>query len=428
MKLHELREARSKAVVAMRTLADLAEKESRDLNADEEKRFSELKTEVADLDKKIDRAVTLAEYERAAPAIVHGNGDGRFEERARDFSITKAIRASLPRDLGGGDVDVGFEREMSAEVSRRTGKKFEGIAVPDQVFDVEARTLLTSGAAADLIPNVHRADLFINRLRASLVTGRLGATVIDGLIGTIDIPRQTDSSQAQHVDEDGSLTETDADFDDITLTPKTVGAMTSYSRRTLLNASPAIENLVRNDLASVVASAIDYQAIFGDTSGNTPRGVLHQSGIAEVSLAGGATWEKILEFIATIQHANASGGSMGWAMNAHAVKKLRSTTKVNADAGAGFIMESPSMLAGYRVATSSVIPGDHNGSPAVPATMIFGDWTSLIVGYWSGLDLLVNPYETTAYAKGRVLVRAMRDYDVQIRHAESFAYADDLPV
>ena len=36
--------------------------------------------------------------------------------------------------------------------------------------------------------------------------------------------------------------------------------MTSYSRRTLLSASPSIEQIVRNDLASVVAGAIDYQA------------------------------------------------------------------------------------------------------------------------------------------------------------------------
>jgi hypothetical protein len=40
----------------------------------------------------------------------------------------------------------------------------------------------------------------------------------------------------------------------------------------------------------------------------------------------------------------------------------------------------------------------------------------------------VNPYETTAYAKGRVMVRAMRDVDVAVRHAAAFAFADDLPV
>jgi hypothetical protein len=61
-------------------------------------------------------------------------------------------------------------------------------------------------------------------------------------------------------------------------------------------------------------------------------------------------------------------------------------------------------------------------------TVIFGAWSQLLIGYWSGLDILVNPYETTAYARGRVLVRAMRDVDVAVRHAESFAYTDNMPV
>ena len=142
LKLHELQETRAAAVADMRALNDKAETETRDLTADEDKKFGELKTQLADLDKKIGRATTLADAERSAPAIVHGRlGDGAFEERARDFSITKAIRASLPRDVGGGNVDAGFEREISQEVTRRSGRVFQGIAVPDQVFLQERRTL-----------------------------------------------------------------------------------------------------------------------------------------------------------------------------------------------------------------------------------------------------------------------------------------------
>jgi hypothetical protein len=39
---------------------------------------------------------------------------------------------------------------------------------------------------------------------------------------------------------------------------------------------------------------------------------------------------------------------------------------------------------------------------------------------------LLNPYETTAYAKGRVMVRAMKDLDVKVRHGESFAFSDQI--
>ncbi|MCR4267090.1 phage major capsid protein [Nitratireductor sp. ZSWI3] len=419
-KLHELQEQRSTAVAAMRAIADKAEKESRDYSDDENKRHKTLKAEITDLDAKIERARDLADAERHAPAIVQGNGkDGQFEERARSFSITKAISARL-----GDDVDAGFEREISQEVAKRSGRKFEGIAVPDEVFFSERRTLLAGSSAADLIPNVHRPDLFIDRLRSALITGRLGATVLDNLVGDVDIPRQTGSSTAQWVAEDGSLAETDAAFDDVKLTPKTVGAMTSFSRRTMINAVPAIEQLVRRDLSAVIANAIDAAALLGDGTGNTPTGVANTAGVFAGTLATPA-WAEVLAMIAGIQMDDADIGSMGWAMNANAVAKLRSTNKVSGEPEHGFLMMEPGNLAGYAVATSTALPGD---ATPTPATVLFGAFSQLLIGYWSGTDILVNPYAETAYAKGRVMVRVMRDCDVQVRHAESFAVAEDLAV
>jgi HK97 family phage major capsid protein len=213
----------------------------------------------------------------------------------------------------------------------------------------------------------------------------------------------------------------------VTLTPKTVAAVASYTRRLLINSVPSIENIVRNDLAAIVANAIDAAALAGTGMSNQPTGVIAQSDVAEVTLAS-LTWEKMLEFVSTVQHADADMGNLGWALNAHAVKKLRSTTRVADEGAAGFIMESPTALAGYPVAVTSALPGDPNSSPAEAATVIFGAWSQLLVGYWSGTDILVNPYESTAYQKGRVLVRVMRDCDIAVRHGQSFAYADDLAV
>jgi HK97 family phage major capsid protein len=421
MKLHELLEKRAAAVAKMRAIADKAETEKRDYSDDEDKEHRALKTEVADLDKKIERARDVESAERAAPVIIKGNGkDGVYEERARDFSITKAIAAHI-----GHDVDAGFEREISQEVSRRSGRTFEGIAVPDEVFLVERRTLTVGSAAADLVPNVHRADLFIDRLRASLITGKLGATVLDGLVGTVDIPKQTGSSGAQWVGEDGSITETDATFSDVNLAPKTVGAMTSFSRRTIINAVPSIEQLVRADLAAVIANAIDAKAMLGDGTSNTPTGIV-AAGATELTFASGPTWAQALAFQAAIEGANADLGSLGWAMSPLGASIFRGALKVDEDAGAGFLMEGPNAMAGYPAATTTAIP-TVSATPDT-STVIFGAWSQLLIGYWSGTDILVNPYETTAYAKGRVIVRAMRDVDVAVRHAAAFAFADDLPV
>lgn len=417
MKLHELQEQRSQAVAEMRRLADAVETRGDDYSADEEKRHADLKKDITNLDTRIQRAKDLAEIERSAPAIVAGRGDGAYEDRAREFSVTTAIRAAM-----GERVDDGRERELSSELQRRSGRAFTGIAVPDEVF-MEKRTLLTSGAAADLVPNVHRGDLFIDMRRSAIMTARLGATVLDGLVGTIDIPKQTASSAAQWLAEDEALTETDANFADVNLAPHTVGALTSYSRRTLINAVPAIEQLVRRDLAAVVARAIDYQAIFGTGAGNTPTGVVNAAGVASATLAT-PSWAEVLAMIATIQNEDADIGTLGWAMNPAAVAKLRGTNKAAGEPEHGFLMNEPGNLAGYSVATSTAIP-----TTATPdTTVIFGAWSQLLIGRWSGTDVLVNPYGDAAYARGRVQVRAMQDTDVAVRHGESFAVATDLAV
>lgn len=411
-KLHELQERRSTAVSEMRSINEKAESEKRDYSDAENTKHKQLKTEIAGLDRQIAVARDLQECERAAPAVLHhGRGDGQYEKRAREFSLIKAINARL-----GEDVDDGFEREISAEVRSRSGRKFQGIAVPDEYF-TERRTLLVGSSAEELYPTAHRGDLFIDRLRASLIVGRLGATVLDNLVGDQDIPRQTGSSVAQWVGEDQALTETDATFDDVTLSPKTVGAVTSYSRRTLLNSVPAIEEIVRRDLTAVISEAIDYQALFGTGSGNTPVGVIHAPGVHSETLT--PNWGQVLGFPAVIQGANADMGSMGWAMAPDAVAKLRATAKATLT-DSTMIMEEPNSLAGYPVAVSTILT---TGDTATSSIIIFGAWSQLLVGYWSGVDILVNPYESTAYMRGRVLMRVMRDVDVAVRHGESFAYA-----
>lgn len=426
MTLRELQERRTAAVVEMRGLADKAEAESRDLTGDEDSRFGTLKTDVADLDRRIGRQQAIMEAERSAPAIsLSGRlGDGNFEQRAGQFSITKAIGAAL-----GEDLDVGFEREMSAEVRRRNpGRKWQGIAVPDQVF-VERRAFgdavmligggSPAGAANPLYPTQHRPDLFIDRLRAGLIVGALGATVLNDLQGDQDIPKQTGSATGQWLAEDEAISDSSLTFDDVTLSPKTVGSITSYSRRTLINASPSIEQIVRNDLAQVIANAIDVAALLGPGTGNQPRGVRHQSGVAALTLT--PTWPEVLAFESTIQMSNADMGTLGWAMAPDAAAVLRQTLRESGDAASGYLMTDLGTFAGRPVAMTTNL--SNNGSPAT-STVLFGAWSQLLVGYWSGTDILVNPYADSAYQRGRVLVRAMRDADVAVRHAESFAYAE----
>ncbi len=167
--------------------------------------------------------------------------------------------------------------------------------------------------------------------------------------------------------------------------------------------------------------------MIGDGSSNTPTGVVHATGANDLTSVTGPTWDEVLQFIAMVDADNALDGSLGWAANPYVVKKLRSTL-VAASTDSRMIMEGPNQLAGYPASSTSALPGVAGMSPDDTSYLIFGDWSQLLIGSWTGVDLLANPFETTAYLKGRVLLRAMKDCDVQVRHGEAFAYSNAITI
>ena len=419
MNLNHIRESRSAAVAEMRGLLKKAESEKRSLSEDESTKFDTLKSKVSDLEGQEARAQFLADQERAMQGqAVSGSGDKNFDTECRKFSITRAIASRMD-----ADVDAGREREISQEIARRTGRNFDGIAVPMEIF--EQRVLTTDAPAAgpgsNIVSTDHRGDLFIDRLRAALRIRGLGATVLSNLRGNVDIPKLKESATAAWVAENSGLSASDQQFEKVQLTPKHCGALTEFSRNMLLQSSPDIEQLVRNDFAGVLAEAIDQAAISGG-GGDEPEGITEISGTLSGSLAG-PTWAEVLEIIESIEEADNNGTA--WLTHPSVVRLLRSTLKESGDAGAGYIMEGAGRLADFPLTSSTLVP--KSGSPE-EGTAIFGKWSDLLIGYWSAFDLLVNPYESTAYSKGNVQVRAMLTADVAVRHPESFVVADDAPV
>lgn len=410
MRLQELQEKRAGLLAELDGLA---------LDGDEgRKRFEALRQEVEQADAEIARKAFLLEAERrtAAPAAAT---DDAFMRECRAFSLIKAIASQVP-DL---HVDAGREREISAELQRRSGRQHQGITVPCQVF--EQRVVTTAapvgGPGANIIPTDYRPGEFIDILRARLITRRLGARVLSGLTGNVDIPKLTKSAAAGWVAENAPLTASDPELGKVQLSPKHVGALVEFSRNMLLQSSPDIEQLVRADFSRIIAEAIDRAAIAG-AGGVAPTGVLNTSGIGSVSLAS-VSWAKVLEFVSTIEAADVEG-TLGWLAHPLTIAKLRATAKV-ADTDSVMIMDGPAELAGYPLVSSTLVPTTL-GAGEDKTAVLFGAWSELLIGYWSEFDVLVNPYETTAYAKGNVLVRGMASCDVAVRHAEAFAAAFDV--
>jgi HK97 family phage major capsid protein len=425
-----LRETRAAKVDALKAILAKASTDKRDLTDDEQTAFDSGKVEIEKLERDIRNQEFLNEAERRATGEpVNGGDDRTFEAECREFSLVKAIRSQIP----GLNVDAGRELEISRELERRNGRAAEGILCPTKIFEKRVVTtgLPAGGPGSNLIGTDWRSDMFIDRLREAMAIRRLGARVLNDLTGNVDIPRLKASATAAWVAENTAIPISDPQFEKISLTPKHCGCITEYSRNMLLQSSPDIEDILRSDFAQLLAAALDAAAIAG-AGGTQPLGILGTSGVGNVpgGTDGAApTYANIVALISAVGTANGLVGSLGFLTNSKVLGKLATTLKSTADTSSSFIVPDPGAdtLAGYALAISNLVPSNlTKGTGTNLSALIFGNWNDLLIGYWSAFDLLVNPYETTAYSKGNVQIRGMLTADIGLRHPASFAKLADI--
>ena len=356
---------------------------------------------------------------------------GLTEKETRDFSFVRAINAlANPGDRKAQEA-AAFEREASDAFSDKCGRAAQGFFVPAEV----QRRDLTVGTAADgghTVATNLLSGSFIDMLRNRLMVMQMGAQMLTGLQGNIAIPRQTGGATAYWVAESGAPTESQQVFDQVTMSPKTLGAFTDVSRKLLLQSSIGIESFVQNDLARTVATEIDRVGINGSGVGNEPEGILNVTGIGDV--AGGTngaapTWAHIIELWSDIANANADFGSLGYLSNSKVVGALMDTEKA-ASTGQFVCPGVPgsdgmTSFGGGRAGVSNQVPSNLTKGTAVGlcSAIIYGNWSDLIIGQWGTLDLTVDPYSNST--SGTVRVVALQDIDLAVRHAESFSAMQD---
>lgn len=350
---------------------------------------------------------------------------GMSEKETSGFSFTRALRAMMTNNRS----EAPFEYEASRAVEQRIGKKAQGLFVPGEVLQARA---LTKGTAADggyTIATDLLASSFIEILRNQTQVITLGATMLNGLVGDVAIPKQTGAAAAYWLAEGADITLSQQAFGQVTMSPKTLAARTQYTRKLLLQATPAIESIVRGDLARVLAIELDRAAVNGTGLNNQPTGILATTGgigVVAIGTNGDVpTWGHIVDMIGTVEQANVIGN--GFLTNAKVKAKL-SKTFTNSTYGDDSIWQPGTngggMLAGYQALVSGNVPANlTKGTGSALSAIIFGNWADLLIGQWGPLDLLLDPY--TLAASGGMQVRCMLELDIAVRHAESFSIIKD---
>ena len=376
--------------------------------------MSDLGRQLVESGRSIDeaRAAVLDKMNIPQEPVTMSAADlGMSEKEARSFSFLRAINyLSNPADRSAREA-AAFEIEASEAASAKLGRQSRGITIPQDVL----RRDLTVGAATaggNLVATDLDAGSFIDLLRNASALDQAGATVLTGLTGNVAIPRQSGAATAYWVAESGAPTESQQTVDQVSLTPKTVAAYTDYSRRLMIQSSIDVENMVRSDLARVLALKIDLAGLYGTGSNGEPLGLKLTTGIGTEDFAAAIpTFAEVVALESDVATANALLGSPVYLMNAAMRGGLKTKSK---DTGSGMFVMEGNEVNGYRgVLSNQVASGD----------LWFGNFADLIIGYFSGLDIMVDPYSNST--SGTVRVVAMQDVDVAVRHPESFSRGND---
>ncbi len=350
-------------------------------------------------------------------ADTRANEGGLSGSDVKQYSVLNAIGAII----NGQNCR---ELEISNQVAKQLGRSARGFFIPAEVLKRDLNVGTAGDGGYTVATELHAQD-FIEMLKNKMVINQLGARTLSGLVGTVAIPKQTGGASHFWVAENGTITESSATFDQVALTPKTVGALTDVSRYLLKQSSLDVENFLMQDLAGSLALAIDSAAISGTGADNQPRGILNTSGIGAVAMGtNGAAidWASIVDLETSVATSNADVGSLAYLTNAKVRGSMKKVEKV---ASTGNFIYDGEMLNGYGLGVSNQVPANlTKGTGTALSAMIFGNFNDLVIGQWGVLDILVDPY--TGSNKGSVRVVAMQDVDVAVRNAASFAAIKDI--
>lgn len=333
----------------------------------------------------------------------------------RSFSVMRAVRAIADRDWR----QAGFEKECSDAICKRAGipeAVHGGFYVPMDILAKRDLTVAAPTGGGYMVGTELRPQNFIDLLRARAVVARLGATMLPGLVGNVTIPKLTGAATGYWLaNEATAITESQQTIGQLALSPKTVGAYTEISRLLMLQSTPAADQLVLNDFARVIALAIDLAALEGSGASGQPSGISVTAGIGSVT-GTSLAYAGVVEFQTDVAGGNALTPNCAYVTTptvAGVLSQRQRFTSTDTPLWTGNVLEG--QMGGFLATTTTQVTA---------ASMVFGDFSQVVIGEWGMFELALNPY--ASFAAGITGIRAMQSVDVGIRQAAAFSRATSI--
>lgn len=347
------------------------------------------------------------------------------------YNVALALRSAASNDWS----EAGLEREMSQEHSRGLARSWSPNSFAFSQKQVRADAISTVGTAGDvgnLVGTQYRPDMIVDPRWASTILDKLPTTKMTGLSNNQSLPIVTSKATAKMVTETGALGDAEKVTTDIkTLTPKEMITKSAFSRQSLVQTDPNVQNIVYKQLYQAIAEKLDTMAFAATTGvGDLPSLLAAITGGQLV--AGGTnglapTRTNLLKLFNILGKANVTDFQV--ATNTSVATTLANTLNDSANTASNYIipaLSNQNMLLGRSLYQSNNIPSNLTKGTAsgICSPIVVGDFSDFVVGSWDTVQVVVDQF--TGADNSVIIVRSYSFYDFIIRRLESFVATKDL--
>ena len=414
MNLNEMKATRAKHADRFEALVNLAEQENRDWTNNEQEEADLCKREVERLDGKIARRAAHEDM-IARQAQMGGSTVSEYKEINkinRSFSLARAVQAaSFGKSLEGAEAE--WAQEASREFQSRGLQMSGQIGIPGSALfralgDADEHSA-TTGSGTGFVPT--NVPGVIDALRAPTLAERIGTTVINNATGNLKFPRVSTKAVGTAEGEADANANSGLDLDDVTLTPERVSAKTVYSKQLILQGGPQIDSMISRELAAAMNAFIDTDFFSAAAAG---------AGDITTNAGGNTTLDASLVYAmeGAVLAGHGNFANCNWVMSPkgwEVSKPEAAVSNVSALWANGQFDGFNAYATPYLVDTGAGATGQ----------ILFGDFgASMILAFFGGIDLLVDPYSNAGTAQ--IALHVNKFYDKAVRQADALACANDV--
>jgi len=399
MKYTEAIEKRNALVAEMEEVINSVKTEERKLSKVEDNEVIKLQKAIDELDVEITSKRNLENKNNSNTNKLNTNMN-------KNFNILKSIR-DIVEGRAMSEETLAMN-EIGATEFKKSNLDYRGqIQLP---MEFRGDILASTGSGSGQEAIMEDKWSLMGALRNNSVLVKAGALYVGGLKGDVSIPVYAGSNVAWKTEVQAAAEGAGA-FSEITLTAKRLTGYIDVSKSFLNQDSVQAEQMLMTDLNNAIIEKLE-STILGATSGNTaqPAGIFYGATYT-AALTGATSQAKVIGMEVAVETANALSGKLAYIVHPTVKGVMKSTAKGTS----GIMILENGECNGYPVLSTNALPTVKSSYKATA----FGNWNDLVIGSWSGVDILVDPYTQSINGKVRIVISAY--FDAKPRRTASFS-------